>query len=458
MSQRLHTSQKQAQTQTIAPRQMQALDVLQASVQELERLVQSQLLRNPALEEVPPASAEGDGAETASGVDDASPVPVGEGVPSQPWTAEQEKRRQHLMESHAGQETLFEHLMAQARLLTDDARILGAMEQLAGNLDEDGFLQQGLEAVALESRVPLQDLEEAHRMLVGFDPQGIGSLGLADCLARQLEASGRGGSLAHRLVRGHFDKLLRNRLPEIARAEGVDMDAMREALAELSRLERAPGRRYAHDVNTPVEPDVTMVPDGAGGWRIDMNDARLPRLRISREIKDMLSDGRLAGADRAYARGRIDDARHFIDAITSRQETLRSIAGALAEAQSGFLSEGRAALKPLTMSTLAGRLGISESTVSRAVAGKHLSCPAGVFALRELFSTGYVTESGDAVSNTAVKEALRELVAKEDPAHPLSDERLAEALQERGLSVARRTVAKYREALGIAGTHLRRRH
>src|SRR5581483_4468517 len=374
---------------------------------------------------------------------------------AQPYTAEDAERRQHFFDSLVSETSLQEHLMQQAEMADLAPNALAAMRHLVGSLDDRGFLTQSPSDVALQTGLALESVQEALKVLKTFDPAGIGAQDLADCLLAQLTAKGRGSSLAARMIRDHFDLLTRRRIPELSRKLGADADDVQSAIEEIGKLDPAPGRRFAEDSNRVVIPDVTVEQDGAE-WKIHLNSDYIPRLRISGTYRDLIAKGTLSKKERDYLRERMRSGKFLIDSIEQRQRTIERITREIIKAQEPFFESGISQLKPLTMTQIADVVGVHETTVSRAIANKFIKTPHGVFEFKYFFTPGYQADSGASVSNTSVKEMIADLIAVEDKAAPLSDQELVAKLQEKGITIARRTVAKYREELGILPSNLRR--
>lgn len=483
--------QRQTQSLVLAPQLRQSLKILQVAALDLRSVIQEELQSNPTLEELPmegmsleaaaPSGNDGD-AEAASG-EAAAPIDGatdGEGkreemdfskefgilekfdqdwrdgqAGARTYTAEDAERRQHFFDSLVSEPSLQEHLMQQAELGELSPQAMDAMRNLVSSLDDRGFLTQTPADIALQTGLPLAAVQEAVTLLKTFDPPGIGAQSLPECLAAQLQAQGRGESLPARVVRDHFELLTRRRIPELARKLGVPPDDVQEAIEEIGRLNPAPGRRFAEDNNRVVVPDVTVEKDG-GEWKIHLNNDYIPRLRISNTYREMIAKGTLAKGERDYLRERIRSGKFLIDSIEQRQRTIERITREILTAQADFFEDGVAHLKPLTMTRIADIVGVHETTVSRAIANKYIQTPHGVFDFKYFFTPGYQAESGAEVSNTSVKEMIADLVAGEDRASPLSDQELVGKLQAKGITIARRTVAKYREELGILPSNLRR--
>lgn len=498
--------QRQTQSLVLAPQLRHSLKILQVAALDLRSVIQEELQSNPTLEELPmegvsldkPAEDGGEGAEggessggTSGGteVGDSSetvaPVDHSDSKRdemdfskdkefeilgkldedwrdhmasvggNQPYTSEDAERRQHFFDSLVSETSLQEHLMQQAELADLSVQALEGMRHLVGSLDDRGFLTQTPNDIALQTGLPLDAVQEALKLLKTFDPPGIGAKDLGECLVLQLAAKGRGGSLASRMIRDYFDLLTRRRIPELARKLGADAEDVQSAIEEIGKLDPAPGRRFAEDNNRVVVPDVTVEKDGEE-WKISLNSDYIPRLRISSTYRDLIAKGSLSKDERDYLRERMRSGKFLIDSIEQRQRTIERITREIINAQKEFFENGVSALKPLTMTQIADVVGVHETTVSRAIANKYIRTPHGVFDFKYFFTPGYQADSGAAVSNTSVKEMIADLINMEDKGAPLSDQELVAKLQEKGIKIARRTVAKYREELGILPSNLRR--
>lgn len=490
--------QRQTQSLVLAPQLRQSLKILQVAALDLRSVIQEELQNNPTLEELPMEGVSLDKPADDSAAEAAEAAESGEaaGDPAaansepdakreemdfsqdkefeilskldedwrdhmanvggvQPYTSEDAERRQHFFDSLVSETSLQEHLMQQAELADLSPPTLEAMKHLVGSLDDRGFLTQSPSDIALQTGLPLATVQEAVKVLKAFDPPGIGAIDLRDCLLAQLAAQGRGSSLPARMIRDHFDLLTRRRIPELARKLGADSDDVQSAIEEIGKLDPAPGRRFAEDTNRVVVPDVTVEKDGEE-WKIHLNSDYIPRLRISSTYRDLIAKGSLSKQERDYLRERMRSGKFLIDSIEQRQRTIERITREIINAQKEFFENGVSHLKPLTMTQIADVVGVHETTVSRAIANKYIRTPHGVFDFKYFFTPGYQAESGAAVSNTSVKEMIADLINMEDKASPLSDQELVVKLQEKGIKIARRTVAKYREELGLLPSNLRR--
>ncbi|MGA0132836.1 MAG: RNA polymerase factor sigma-54 [Opitutales bacterium] len=475
----VNQSQKQVQGVVLTPQLRQSLRILQVPAAELRRELAEELAANPLLEEVDagdsepfevgtpsdPGEEEGSG-ELRLGEDDFDALrrmkedwdeSYYEEVRSQGYSQEDEERRRHMFESLAGETSLAEHLAEQARTASDDPAVSEALRLLIGSLDERGFLEEDLSSLALRSGQPYEAVVTAHALLLGFDPPGVGAHDLRECFLAQLRQLGRGASLAARLVSDAWEALMARRLDECGRTLGAAPDEVREALAELARLETVPSRRFARDDNRVVVPDAIVSPDGEGGWKVAMDDRHVPRLRLAPAYKDMLAGAALGDKERAYILERMKQGKFLIGAIEERQRTVERLARIIVERQADFFEHGPARLRPLTMSDVAREMEVHETTVGRAAANKWMLTPHGLREFRWFFTSGVATADGGSVAQEGVQEMIADILARENPAAPLADEAITAELQKRGVRIARRTVAKYRESLGQPAAHLRRR-
>lgn len=479
--------QRQTQSLVLAPQLRHSLKILQVAALDLRSVIQEELQNNPTLEELPmdgislDKERDSQASDNEGGHDDSSPGEsdsreemdfskefeiltkldddwrdyMSQAGGSQTYTSEDAEKRQHFFDSLVSETSLQEHLMSQADLTDLTPEQQEAMPYLIGSLDDRGFLTQSPNDIALQTGLPLDAVQSAAKILKSFDPPGIGCRTLEECLLQQLAAKGRSDSLATRIVRDHFQLLSRRRIPEIARKLGAHMDDVQAAIDEIGTLDPAPGRRFAEDNNRVVVPDVTVEKDG-DKWAVHLNSDYIPRLRISNTYRELIAKGTLSRDEREYLRERIRSGKFLINSIEQRQQTIERITREILKVQHEFFEEGVSKLRPLTMTQIADAVGVHETTVSRAIANKYIKTPHGVFDFKYFFTPGYQNESGDAVSNTSVKEMINDLIALEDRSKPLSDQEIVAKLQEKGINIARRTVAKYREELGLLPSNLRR--
>lgn len=479
LSQSFH--QRQTQQLVLAPQMRQSLKILQVAALDLRAAIQEELQANPTLEEMSmddmsldktaSTSDENSGSDhdPREEMDFSKDFQVLEKI-GQDWrdhmsdtggvrqtTGEEDERRQHFFDSLTTETSLQQHLMEQAELADCPPQLLEALRFLVGSLDDRGYLTSTLSDFALLASLPLSVMQQAAKLLKTFEPAGIGAESLADCLLIQLTHKGREKSVAARIIRDHFDLLVRRRIPDLARKTGLAPEVIQEAIEEIGTLDPAPGRRFADDANRVVVADVSVEKDG-GEWKISLNNDYIPRLRLSNTYKDLIAKGRLSKQESDYLREKLRSGKFIINAIEQRQRTIERITREIIKHQIEFFEEGVSKLKPLTMTQIADIIGVHETTVSRALANKFMKTPHGVFEMKYFFTSGYQSQAGESVANTSVKEMIADIIAAEDPGKPLSDQEIVGLLDGKGLKIARRTVAKYREELGLLPSNLRRRY
>jgi RNA polymerase sigma-54 factor len=457
--------QSLSQQQTLAPQMRKSLEILQAGTLELNHLVQQALETNPVLEDLTellsldeeaPEESEADSLEYLNETDDDwRDRTILEGK-SSPWTSEDEERRQRVYDNIVAPETLQQHLQNQLDQAMVEPEVRQAAQAILGNLDDRGFLDLPVRTLATRLDIRREEMETALKLVQSFHPPGVGASGIPESLLLQLERANGRDTIEYKIVRDHLDDLARKRHPQIARALGTTLERIAEAATRIGRLTPNPGGEFDPTGNPYILPDVIIEKDDDGHWFGRLTGEHLPNLRINDFYKDMIGKSGTDAKARQFLRDQIRDGRSLIHAISLRQETILAIAHKLIEHQPDFLTKGPRHLRPLTMNDIADELSLHATTISRAVAGKYVLTPHGLMEMRAFFATGYQTSDGSEVSNAGVREALQQLVSAENPVKPLSDEALMKGLAEQGIKVARRTVAKYREQLGILPSHLRK--
>jgi RNA polymerase sigma-54 factor len=362
---------------------------------------------------------------------------------------------------NAAPESLQEHLLWQLNLTPMDARAKAIATVLIDALNTDGYLSEGLDAVLAalppHLKATLEEVENVRRQLQRFDPAGVGSIDLQDCLRAQLEQfdpSTPYRDLALRIVEQELELLARNDMAKLARRLHATEEETTSAAILIRSLDPRPGA--AMDT-TPVEyvaPDVYARKDGTR-WRVLLNPDSQPKLSLNHHYCSLIAQAR--SDDASWMRGQLQEARWLIKSLESRAETLLKVAEAIVRRQSAFLDYGPEAMQPLVLREVAEEVGMHESTISRVTTRKYIHTPRGTYELKYFFSSGVSTEDGGSASATAIQAMLRKLVDGEDPRKPLSDQALAEELHGKGIQVARRTVAKYREILRIPSSSERQR-
>ena len=371
---------------------------------------------------------------------------------------EAQDKRQFVFDSIPVQETLQQNLIGQLNQSLLSASDRKAAELIIGNIDDNGFLQSTPEEMALNSGIPKEDFEKMLALIQSFYPSGVGARDLRECLLIQLRRGGKERSLEYKIVSEHMEDLGKRRFPEIARRMGISVEDVQKAADNIARLNPRPGQVFAAAPQNYVLPDV-MVEKVDGEYQVSSNNEQIPHLRISNLYKDIIASGNTQTSDvKDYVRDKIRSGKFLIRSIHQRQQTILNIAWQIVSRQRDFLEHGPSHLKPMTMGNVADAVGLHETTVSRAVSGKYMATPQGVFEMKYFFTSGYQTATGESLSNTSVKEAILDLVKHENGSAPLSDHEIVQILGERGIPIARRTVAKYRTELNILPSHMRRKY
>ena len=468
--------QSLALQQVLSPQLQHSLLILQTPLLELRNLVQQEMETNPVLEELPEDVRSDDRGEAETSADDNFKDEF-EKLASldEEWrdymaqsasynfdgrrgSKEADQKRQFLFDSIPVQETLQQNLIAQLNQTVLSANDRKTAELITGNIDDDGFLRSTPEEMALNSGVPQDDFERMLSLIQTFYPAGVGARDLRECLLIQLRRQGKEHSLEYRMVSEHMDDLGKHRFPEIARRMAISAEDVQKAADNIARLNPRPGQVFAAAPQNYVLPDV-IVEKVDGDFQISLNNEQIPHLRISNLYKDIIASGESQTSEvKDYIRDKIRSGKFLIRSIHQRQQTILNIAQQIVSRQRDFLEHGTSHLKPMTMAEIAEAVGVHETTVSRAVSGKYMATPQGVFEMKYFFTGGYRTASGESLSNTSVKQAILDLVKHESGSAPLSDHEIVEILSERGIPIARRTVAKYRTELNILSSHMRRKY
>jgi RNA polymerase sigma-54 factor len=512
-SQGLRQVQKQTQSLVLAPQLRQSLKILQVPTLELRSAILEELQTNPLLEEIgsndesldsneiepsPDEMHEQDtedfpdeievakdketaeeadfdldsnGAEDVADMDFSDEFAIlkemqedlkehfereyeGE---AQLGNSDAEEKRKFFFDSLVAETSLQEHLLDQLKLVDCNEGIRKSAQYIIGSLDENGFVSNSLSEIALVSALALQDLQDALVLLQSFDPVGIAALDLQDSLLKQMDYRGWADTVPYQIVRDYFQLLVRRRVPELARKLSQPTDVVHKCLQKIAELDPAPGRRFSEDHNQSIAPDA-IVEKVSGDWVIHLNNDYIPRLRINKTYKELISKGTLSTKEKEYVRNQMRAGKFLINSIDQRQNTIERITRKLLNRQSEFFEQGSSKLRPMTMAEVAESIEVHETTISRAIANKYLQTPHGTFPFKYFFTPGYAGKDGDTVSNTSVKEIIGSIIEKEDPSKPLSDRKIVDLLSEKDIKLARRTVAKYREELGIPPTNLRRQY
>jgi RNA polymerase sigma-54 factor len=500
LTQRLEIRQGQALVMT--PQLMQAIKLLQLSSLDLTAYVETELERNPLLERASEGEPEGDGPAAEP---EEFPAPEAE-VRADTWLNQDMEVSRTSMEERldtnlenvfpseqpeaaqrtpatelAGSEwagvggggrdgddynleafvsaatTLADHLSAQLALaLTDPAdRLIGA--HLVDLVDEAGYLTGDLQDVAEKLGAALQDVERVLAVLQTFEPTGVCARNLAECLAIQLRERDRFDPAMQALI-AHIDLLGRRDLAGLRRACAVDDEDLTDMIAEIRRLNPKPGLAFGVTTVQPVVPDVVVRPGPDGGYMVELNSATLPKVLLNQSYYATVAKGARNAADKSYLSECLQSATWLVRALDQRARTILKVATEIVRQQDGFLTYGVQHLRPLNLRTVAEAIGMHESTVSRVTANKYMATNRGIFELKYFFTSAIAAANGgDAHSAEAVRHRIRQLIDAEAPGAVLSDDTLVEQLRGAGIEIARRTVAKYREAMRIPSSVQRRR-
>jgi RNA polymerase sigma-54 factor len=482
MAMEARLSLRQSQRVVMTPLLQQAIQLLQLSTLELQEVVQKELLENPLLEETPTETESADGAEppaAAATPDAPAPTPI-EPAPIEPApTSERQTddlpfdltavmfddhEERSLVAQEDREELPFENIVRSVSSLTDhlDEQLRFTIEdplqrriggEIIGNLDEDGYLRAELSEIAERCQTTGEQVEKVLALVQAFDPPGVAARSIQECLLIQLKVDPNPDPVSVEIIEQHFDELSRRRYSDIARALKLPLDRIMESVEEIMGLEPKPGRRFGGNDSRYIVPDVVVHKMGSE-YVVVLNEDGIPRLRVNSLYRSLL---RSSGDDaRAYVEQKLRSAVWLIKSVDQRQRTLRKVTQSIVKFQRDFLDKGLPCLRPLSLRDVGEDIGMHESTISRVTTNKYVETPQGLFELKFFFHSGIASGDGEMVSSVSVKKMIQDLLANEDPAKPLSDQEVAQILKGRGLTIARRTVAKYREELGILPSHQRR--
>lgn len=470
-----------------SPQMIQAMQILQLNGLDLEERIEQELTENPLLELAEP------GTPTADENTPATPAPGQTKEAAEASAAEDrtvdamleeleryDRGRDPLRRSSGGEDagdkkleamantpdaskTLPEALLEELAILDFDPRQRRLAEYLLYSLDERGWLTSPLDELARDASVegeePVRpdEFEYVLSEIRRISHPSLGARDLKECLRLQLAANGLEDPLLVQLVENHLEDIEHNRLPRIAKATDRSLDDVKDAIELLQTLEPNPGSGYGEARGDLITPDV-IVEDLDGDYTVRLERERSRELRLSPQYRELLAQARKGDGVREWVRKRLESARWFIDAVQLRQNTLLRVAQVIFARQRGFLDKGVSGFQPLRMQEVADEVGVHISTVSRAVSGKYAQTPRGIFPLKYFFAGGTQKSTGEVASQLSIKQRLAEIVAQEDPDKPLSDDDLADKLEQLDhVRIARRTVTKYRKALNIPSSNERRR-
>ncbi len=463
----------------LAPQLLQWLKLLQVTSVELNQLVQHELETNPVLEldsespEVDPAAeleiedaeipvAGSDDPEVTSfdqkdfdrkmdvlrEIDEEWQEDAAKGAYEAASTGmDDNDLHQFMMDSLVAPTSLFEHLSRQLLALRVSAADWKIAEVIIGSLDQRGYLDATIKELAAQAQSSEAEVEQVLEVIHHFDPPGIAARDLRECLLLQLNPDKN--PLSYVMIKDQFDLVAARNVSALAEALDAEEDDIAEALDVIARLNPAPGRDVEEDRVEYITPDV-IVRKEAGRCIVDMNEEFVPNLRISSECRNLLTAReQVTSADLAYLRRKMRSAKFLIQGIAQRQETLFKVASEIVRVQREFFDSKDGAMGSLTMVRVARVVGVHETTISRAISGKYMKTPRGIYPMRAFFEAGYSCADGSTITSGQVKKIITEIVGQEPKSKPATDVEISAELKKRGLNVARRTVAKYREEMGV---------
>jgi RNA polymerase sigma-54 factor len=459
----------------MTPQLQQAIKLLQLGRMEYLEVIGQELLENPVLEDVRESGEEPSASETqnyeAPAVDpqpqeqasrsessdeQSSPGELYDYGSSKSYRGDTDRERPSLEATLSSPEGLDSHLLWQMRTSDIPQRDIEIAAQILGNLDRNGYLCATVEEIAQLSSCSIDDVNRVLSFVQTLEPAGIAARDLRECLLIQLDQLGLVDTLAGRVVDHHLADLEVRRYDVIAKAEGVELEEVYESVKLIQKLEPRPGRPFVDEAPIYITPDVYVRKVG-DEYHLSLNEAGMPRLRLNPEYQQLAQKGvQGSGSEKEYLQDRIKSAAWLIKSIEQRQQTIFRVTESIMKHQRDFLEHGVSQLKPLILREIAGDVGMHESTVSRVTTNKYVHTPQGVFELKFFFSSGLKSGTGE-VSSESVKEQIRALVAAENPKKPMSDQAIVNSLKKEGVDIARRTVAKYREMMGILSSSRRKR-
>jgi RNA polymerase sigma-54 factor len=469
---------RQSQQLVLTPQLRQAIQLLQLSNLELDAFLAEELSKNPLLEsrsdepdEQPAGDFAGDEGDSDEAPEDpgADDLIMGQADDDRPldvdWTSEALETDSYsdVVTSGGGEEafdfdrveyapgSLAEHLLDQLHGQPGDTGDIARI--IAETLDETGYLTVELEQIAELSGAPLPLVQEGLALVQGLDPAGVGARSLAECLTLQAKAADRYDPAMARLI-DNLDLLSKGRMNDLRRICGVHDEDLADMVRELRAYDPKPGCRFSASATQDVTPDV-FVRRTRGGFSVELNEATLPRLLVNRRYYQELKRGPQDKPSRAWLSECLQSANWLVKALDQRARTIVKVVSEIVKRQQGFFERGVSAMKPMTLREVAEAIGMHESTVSRVTSNKYLLCDRGLFELKYFFGSGVQSAEGEGAAASAVKDAIKQLVGAETEI--LSDDAIASLLQQKGFDVARRTVVKYREAMGIGSSIQRRR-
>lgn len=463
-------NQKQTQRLMMSHEMQQALNLLQLPIMELAELVEQQLEENPVLElseeEGDPSMEEHhdeeemdferDNFEVLKEIDD-SFTDIMNDVPRAPRTQDDDKRQAYLETLLVDEGSLHDLLLSQAREVFQDKEDLEMAELIVGSLEDSGLFQSDLDEIALYNNLDKERLAYVLKIIQTFDPPGIAAKTIREALLAQLRKQKKDKTLAYEIIDKYYDELIHHKIPLIQRGLKVDSHLIQETIEkEIKLLNLHPSASVASGLVPYITPDV-IIKEIDGRLEIMINNESIPSLRLNRNYLRLLQNASSSEETKKFVLSKLNEAKWFMKTIHQRGNTLQRIAELLVQKNRDFFLSESGQMIPLTMKTIAQELELHESTIARAVMNKYVDCPKGLLSLRSFFNSTFETTGGETLSSRSIKDLIVELINKEDKQHPLSDDKIAEIIQHKGITCARRTVAKFRAQLSLGNAHQRRK-
>ena len=494
----MHQSTQLRQELKINPRLYQAMDLLYMPLLDLQQHLKQELLNNPFLdmveqdeeeeeEETPAEQTETPEEEKPSAADEIDWEEILLNGFDAGGGREEHEEKEYYEPVTVASRDLSDHLWDQVKLLNLNDRQLLLAEEFIGNVNDEGYLNapmppgvevnhqtvlkvivDGINEVirkaaeevdreADNALFTMDDAEEMLRTIQALDPPGVGARDLRECLMLQLREAGLEQSVPYRLIRDCFDELINHRWSEISKRFGISPSDVQKAADEIAKLDPKPGLVYSSAGDNYIIPDL-VVEKIDGLYHVFLNDANLPRLKLSRAYQEIARDKKkFEGENKEFISSKLNSANWMIQAIEQRRQTMLKVMNFIVDRQRDFFERGVQFLKPLTLREVAEVINMHESTVSRVTNEKYVQTPRGVLPLKFFFSSGLSTTGGDDVSARGIKAQIEKLVSDEDPKNPLTDQAIVNILKQSGVQIARRTVAKYRDQLGVLSARMRKR-
>ncbi len=450
--------------QTLAPQLIQSLKLLQMPILRLEQTIRQELVINPMLEELEVEEETTDDEEDELAEETSDPEMdkidwedyLGDDMEYVPKSS-REQRQEILDRGPALEKTLYDHLTEQLSFvkIAPEDRILG--DYIIGNIDERGYLCVSTQEMAEELSIPPDRVEHMLDVIQTFDPPGVGARSLKESLLIQLRVRGEEGTMAYRVVAEFLEQLDRKSPLQIAKSLSVSVEDVQTALDGIRQLNPQPASGLFVRAAAPVVPDLVVERVGED-FIVYHNDRNIPRLRVNQGYRALLRRGNTTPKDtKEYVRGKLDQARWLLNAINQRRGTMIRVMESIIDFQRDWFEKGTSYLKPLIMEQVADHVGMNVATISRVASDKYVQTPHGVFEIKYYFNAGVPQESGEDLSKRMVKEKIGTLIKAEDPEKPLSDQEIYQHLGSEGIQIARRTVSKYREEMGLRAARFRKR-